>query len=108
MIRRPPRSTLFPYTTLFRSSEELALLRGRVVTLGQKIRGHVDALHQLEEILPRLGTPREDHISCSRIAAHVHLGTLEPIIRGKANRLAAAVAEQFGGTDRSTSLRYIS
>src|SRR2546425_4582708 len=24
MIRRPPRSTLFPYTTLFRSSEGLA------------------------------------------------------------------------------------
>src|SRR5438067_10985351 len=23
MIRRPPRSTLFPYTTLFRSNEEL-------------------------------------------------------------------------------------
>src|SRR3712207_9171623 len=25
MIRRPPRSTLFPYTTLFRSQAELAL-----------------------------------------------------------------------------------
>src|SRR2546430_8006536 len=25
MIRRPPRSTLFPYTTLFRSVEELLL-----------------------------------------------------------------------------------
>src|SRR5256885_3542611 len=25
MIRRPPRSTLFPYTTLFRSHEALAL-----------------------------------------------------------------------------------
>ena len=25
MIRRPPRSTLFPYTTLFRSSEVLLL-----------------------------------------------------------------------------------
>src|SRR5256885_7113115 len=25
MIRRPPRSTLFPYTTLFRSSEEAVL-----------------------------------------------------------------------------------
>src|SRR5256885_11043413 len=25
MIRRPPRSTLFPYTTLFRSSGELTL-----------------------------------------------------------------------------------
>src|SRR3712207_7781245 len=27
MIRRPPRSTLFPYTTLFRSSREFGLLR---------------------------------------------------------------------------------
>src|SRR2546425_13218276 len=30
MIRRPPRSTLFPYTTLFRSAEVRALIeRGR-------------------------------------------------------------------------------
>src|SRR2546429_6185611 len=28
MIRRPPRSTLFPYTTLFRSMEECGCLRG--------------------------------------------------------------------------------
>src|SRR3712207_8015119 len=28
MIRRPPRSTLFPYTTLFRSLRHPALLRG--------------------------------------------------------------------------------
>src|SRR2546430_11820602 len=27
MIRRPPRSTLFPYTTLFRSAEWLSRLR---------------------------------------------------------------------------------
>src|SRR2546429_9658341 len=27
MIRRPPRSTLFPYTTLFRSNSELPALR---------------------------------------------------------------------------------
>src|SRR5204863_5046976 len=26
MIRRPPRSTLFPYTTLFRSAEEVSLV----------------------------------------------------------------------------------
>src|SRR6266496_5260597 len=26
MIRRPPRSTLFPYTTLFRSRDDMALL----------------------------------------------------------------------------------
>src|SRR3712207_7674653 len=29
MIRRPPRSTLFPYTTLFRSAEANAMLAGR-------------------------------------------------------------------------------
>src|SRR5258705_4508175 len=28
MIRRPPRSTLFPYTTLFRSEDSFPLLRG--------------------------------------------------------------------------------
>src|SRR5947207_5890046 len=33
MIRRPPRSTLFPYTTLFRSSpEEIRLLNPNTLT----------------------------------------------------------------------------
>src|SRR5256885_13031662 len=44
MIRRPPRSTLFPYTTLFRSGfvvlllafERTALARGHVLTLGRR------------------------------------------------------------------------
>src|SRR2546430_9146352 len=33
MIRRPPRSTLFPYTTLFRSCPERSLLRARTQTM---------------------------------------------------------------------------
>src|SRR2546425_9171746 len=33
MIRRPPRSTLFPYTTLSRSNEETAL--GRAASMGR-------------------------------------------------------------------------
>src|SRR5437773_8348856 len=37
MIRRPPRSTLFPYTTLFRSLEQL-VLRGD----GQLLAGRFD------------------------------------------------------------------
>src|SRR5256885_3379736 len=38
MIRRPPRSTLFPYTTLFRSQSRLDLFAlGRIVLL---IRAH--------------------------------------------------------------------
>src|SRR6266536_3364992 len=31
MIRRPPRSTLFPYTTLFRSGQPVPLVSGRLV-----------------------------------------------------------------------------
>src|SRR3712207_8051505 len=34
MIRRPPRSTLFPYTTLFRSDSQRASLDGIVGALG--------------------------------------------------------------------------
>src|SRR2546422_2887502 len=30
MIRRPPRSTLFPYTTLFRSREELSRVQAQL------------------------------------------------------------------------------
>src|SRR2546422_8523314 len=41
MIRRPPRSTLFPYTTLFRSGPE-AQRRRRHVRL--KVARHVDHL----------------------------------------------------------------
>src|SRR5687768_17821275 len=33
MIRRPPRSTLFPYTTLFRSSSLLSIMRDSAVSL---------------------------------------------------------------------------
>src|SRR3989449_5878240 len=38
MIRRPPRSTLFPYTTLFRSHTELKIVNpstGKMAPIGQ-------------------------------------------------------------------------
>src|SRR2546430_4564410 len=50
MIRRPPRSTLFPYTTLFRSRADDAgagVEQGRVVLrhlLGPELVGHAVAL----------------------------------------------------------------
>src|SRR2546430_7156095 len=41
MIRRPPRSTLFPYTTLFRSTEELEEVASERVStrLGHRVDG---------------------------------------------------------------------
>src|SRR5438034_1498784 len=35
MIRRPPRSTLFPYTTLFRSVAKKQMSRGKVLAVGE-------------------------------------------------------------------------
>src|SRR2546430_6231837 len=52
MIRRPPRSTLFPYTTLFRSSDHSLLQRYR--------RGSEDAATQLYlRYVHRLGQPAQ-------------------------------------------------
>src|SRR3712207_7370214 len=44
MIRRPPRSTLFPYTTLFRSVEALQALRGIGVVTAVTIAAEVGDL----------------------------------------------------------------
>src|SRR6266478_6801901 len=37
MIRRPPRSTLFPYTTLFRSIEEAELVTLAEIAVGSSV-----------------------------------------------------------------------
>src|SRR2546425_7764429 len=37
MIRRPPRSTLFPYTTLFRSAELRSRVRPKLEVLGKSL-----------------------------------------------------------------------
>src|SRR3712207_8434279 len=49
MIRRPPRSTLFPYTTLFRSQQAEAALRRQELAQGGLRR-------TLEELLGEGGT----------------------------------------------------
>src|SRR5437667_1881912 len=54
MIRRPPRSTLFPYTTLFRSRRgwknlERQLHRFERHAVCRHFRGHLNAAHFLAE-----------------------------------------------------------
>src|SRR3712207_7984111 len=66
MIRRPPRSTLFPYTTLFRSGgrfdRDPAGVEGYCLA-DEDHRGRVPALPMLEHYEPRLVGGRPPHRS---------------------------------------------
>src|SRR3712207_8779106 len=59
MIRRPPRSTLFPYTTLFRSrrAELIAEIRGHIETALREEEAAGEAA--VRNVLDRLGPPED-------------------------------------------------
>src|SRR2546430_13352333 len=61
MIRRPPRSTLFPYTTLFRSyvAIQISAIGARAAHNGFK--AHAD--HKKSTIAPRTAARSEEHTS---------------------------------------------
>src|SRR3712207_8102413 len=71
MIRRPPRSTLFPYTTLFRSVQRQFDFRGRTLSgqpqMRERWKRAVGATNNLGEAVGRLYVARyfrsEEHTS---------------------------------------------
>src|SRR3712207_7114943 len=67
MIRRPPRSTLFPYTTLFRSEFEQQTPEGRFTVQyfeRQRFELHPEKPRPYDVLLGRLGDERsEEHTS---------------------------------------------
>src|SRR2546430_11400419 len=95
MIRRPPRSTLFPYTTLFRSGavRQHAVVHREVVgaQLGLQVMGERDLLLDADEV--------------GRQLAGRHLGA-PPLARGLAFLLVAGV--QIGSTRLNSSHSQIS
>src|SRR2546422_6807232 len=69
MIRRPPRSTLFPYTTLFRSArvERVRHDLGEDGLLGGAGVGVAEILEQVQEVDARLAH-RGQSIACRSLA----------------------------------------
>src|SRR3712207_7202218 len=51
MIRRPPRSTLFPYTTLFRSLNEQRRIVEKIEELFTKLDAGIRSLEQTQALL---------------------------------------------------------
>src|SRR2546426_6202202 len=75
MIRRPPRSTLFPYTTLFRSRiDDIQLGRSEVVLLVVDLAGAIARRHpvrgahlSIDQRRPRAGEPVERDRKSTRL-----------------------------------------
>src|SRR3712207_6926374 len=68
MIRRPPRSTLFPYTTLFRSARRARAPGGRAAAaharlLQDPVRGRGGAVTTATETRRRFAPRSEEHTS---------------------------------------------
>src|SRR5258707_5603078 len=62
MIRRPPRSTLFPYTTLFRSLKRLVSDQLFARRLGQAGRKAIETYYNWDRVI-RLAERSEEHTS---------------------------------------------
>src|SRR3712207_8878058 len=91
MMRRPPRSTLFPYTTLFRSEDRLAglglrqrrrevgragavLAAGAVAGAGADLVHEADRLRRLPLLVQRLGVHEEQDRKSTRLnSSHANI-----------------------------------
>src|SRR5437016_9031179 len=75
LIRRPPRSTLFPYTTLFRSPvagwtgnpSSRASVSSCRVAAGRRSEEHTSELQSLTNLVCRLLLEKKKHIKKSRL-----------------------------------------
>src|SRR2546421_1603789 len=67
MIRRPPRSTLFPYTTLFRSP----WVEGFVVREASRMASNWRATESLDDYLKRWNIVAIDHIDTRALVRHI-------------------------------------
>src|SRR3712207_7603941 len=74
MIRRPPRSTLFPYTTLFRSGSGTELAQLRPYEIGDDVR-HLDPSASARTGVPhvRLHVPERDRKSTRLNSSHANI-----------------------------------
>src|SRR2546426_5705438 len=118
MIRRPPRSTLFPYTTLFRSIRALAQQRVVQLERRQVALQEVELRHRLERQPPVLAAlqrqpvflqrlvvvallaERESEVVVGELVALHHLG-----LRGEALASLLALALRGVTLEREIGLR---
>src|SRR5256886_14722277 len=104
MIRRPPRSTLFPYTTLFRSTRirEVPDLQRRIagVAPGQKVRLVVVRDGARQPVTVAIGEmPSEEPTLLAQAGAEGFGLQIEPLAPGAAERVNLPVSQGVLGLD---------
>src|SRR5256885_10143778 len=87
MIRRPPRSTLFPYTTLFRSQSNYRTIEELQSNLDPDVfwrvhRSYLVNIHKVREVIPWFKSSFQLRMDDKK-------GTEIPVSRGQTKRLRA-------------------
>src|SRR2546422_5127615 len=97
MIRRPPRSTLFPYTTLFRSG--VAIHRpARPVVVQEPHKDHGDSLPEQQAKEQRPGVPQQQDRKSTRLnSSHGYISYAVFCLKKKKKILDCT---QLGGSAR--------
>src|SRR2546430_10250443 len=100
MIRRPPRSTLFPYTTLFRSGHEFVgvVERGPEVLLGHRVVGEINAVCGRCRACRAAGG--RDRKSTRLNSSHSQISYAVFCLRKTKNRLTASPSMKETPTDK--------
>jgi len=100
MIRRPPRSTLFPYTTLFRSRRSQQQFVAQWSSTGA-LNGHVEEMHTGHAIVKAFGRQREaierfdeenDRLYAASYRAQFISGIIQPAMTFISNLNYVAIA----------------
>src|SRR5947209_15765246 len=94
MMRRPPRSTLFPYTTLFRS---VAALRDALVTRHELIG------HEITDVLKAAEIAAGDRKSTRLNSSHANISYAVFCLKKKNTRIGGPPHSQAAGPPRYRS-----
>src|SRR5438093_9069031 len=99
MIRRPPRSTLFPYTTLFRSKNS-GVRRGMVRDIDETTRSVAAALRDAE----RMAGVKVSGVTCGIAGEHVSARTSAGVVAVNGEEITPQDVARVNEVARAISL----
>src|SRR2546427_9194893 len=102
MIRRPPRSTLFPYTTLFRSGQHRVEALGLDDAVGRRL-GARERLRRIAHSSPCASSRSEEHTSELQSQSNL---VCRLLLEKKKTNTANTIATKYTYQYPSTTIKY--